>query len=173
MACRRSEKTKEVVGSSVAPPWPPMMRTHAADQTLDRPNRCQTQSGRRWLSSIGQPVLDLGAQGAIRQLANQRAQEAGQSHGASMTPDTMTFGQAVAKARKAKGLSQKELAALIMKDEGRRRNLAPIPERHRARPSQPHIRSSYPTVLPSSCTSTKTSLFIPGGQDFPMTCAGR
>ncbi|ALK09034.1 helix-turn-helix domain-containing protein [Blastochloris viridis] len=34
-----------------------------------------------------------------------------------MKPTTMTFGQAIAKARKAKGLSQKELAALIMKDE--------------------------------------------------------
>ena len=29
----------------------------------------------------------------------------------------MTFGQAIAKARKAKGLSQKELAGLVVKDE--------------------------------------------------------
>ncbi len=29
----------------------------------------------------------------------------------------MTFGLAIAKARKAKGLSQKELAALVVKDE--------------------------------------------------------
>lgn len=35
-----------------------------------------------------------------------------------MSAPPTTFGQAVAKARKAKGLSQKELAALIMKDEG-------------------------------------------------------
>jgi transcriptional regulator with XRE-family HTH domain len=35
-----------------------------------------------------------------------------------MHPQSTTFGQAVANARKAKGLSQKELAALIVKDEG-------------------------------------------------------
>ncbi len=35
-----------------------------------------------------------------------------------MPPQSMTFGQAIIKARKAKGLSQKELAALIVKDEG-------------------------------------------------------
>jgi len=34
-----------------------------------------------------------------------------------MTPDTMTFGHAIAAARKAMGLSQKELAALVIKDE--------------------------------------------------------
>lgn len=34
-----------------------------------------------------------------------------------MRPRPITFGQAIAKARKAKGLSQKELAALIVKDE--------------------------------------------------------
>ncbi len=34
-----------------------------------------------------------------------------------MASRPMTFGQAIAKARKAKGLSQKELAALIVKDE--------------------------------------------------------
>lgn len=34
-----------------------------------------------------------------------------------MSAHSMTFGQAVAKARKAKGLSQKELAALVVKDE--------------------------------------------------------
>lgn len=35
-----------------------------------------------------------------------------------MPAQPTTFGQAVTKARKAKGLSQKELAALIVKDEG-------------------------------------------------------
>lgn len=35
-----------------------------------------------------------------------------------MSAQPMTFGRAVAKARVAKGLSQKELAALIVKDEG-------------------------------------------------------
>ena len=34
-----------------------------------------------------------------------------------MTTNTSSFGQAIAKARKAKGLSQKELASLVMKDE--------------------------------------------------------
>ena len=34
-----------------------------------------------------------------------------------MASRPITFGQAIAKARKAKGLSQKELAALIVKDE--------------------------------------------------------
>jgi len=34
-----------------------------------------------------------------------------------MSAQAMTFGQAVSKARKAKGLSQKELAALVVKDE--------------------------------------------------------
>jgi len=35
-----------------------------------------------------------------------------------MPTQEMTFGRAIATARKAKGLSQKELAALIIKDEG-------------------------------------------------------
>lgn len=34
-----------------------------------------------------------------------------------MTSEALTFGQAIAKGRKAKPLSQKELAALIMKEE--------------------------------------------------------
>jgi len=35
-----------------------------------------------------------------------------------MSSQSMTFGRAIAAARKAKGLSQKELAALVMKEEG-------------------------------------------------------
>ena len=35
-----------------------------------------------------------------------------------MSSQPMTFGRAVAAARKAKGLSQKELATLVMKEEG-------------------------------------------------------
>ncbi|MFN4015560.1 MAG: helix-turn-helix domain-containing protein [Reyranella sp.] len=35
-----------------------------------------------------------------------------------MSSSAVTFGQAIAKARKTKGLSQKELAALVLKDEG-------------------------------------------------------
>ena len=35
-----------------------------------------------------------------------------------MSTDSMTFGKAISKARKALGLSQKELAARVMKDEG-------------------------------------------------------
>lgn len=35
-----------------------------------------------------------------------------------MSADSMTFGKAISKARKALGLSQKELAARVMKDEG-------------------------------------------------------
>lgn len=35
-----------------------------------------------------------------------------------MSSQPMTFGSAIAAARKAKGLSQKELAALVMKEEG-------------------------------------------------------
>lgn len=35
-----------------------------------------------------------------------------------MSADGVTFGQAISKARKALGLSQKELAALVMKEEG-------------------------------------------------------
>ncbi|SET90780.1 helix-turn-helix domain-containing protein, partial [Oceanicella actignis] len=35
-----------------------------------------------------------------------------------MSSDGMTFGRAIAKARKAAGLSQKELAARVMKEEG-------------------------------------------------------
>lgn len=34
-----------------------------------------------------------------------------------MSAQSMTFGQAISKARKAKGLSQKELAALVKKEE--------------------------------------------------------
>jgi len=35
-----------------------------------------------------------------------------------MSTDSMTFGKAISKARKALGLSQKELAGRVMKDEG-------------------------------------------------------
>jgi len=35
-----------------------------------------------------------------------------------MSSQSMTFGRAIAAARKAKGLNQKELAALVMKEEG-------------------------------------------------------
>jgi transcriptional regulator with XRE-family HTH domain len=35
-----------------------------------------------------------------------------------MTPNGMTFGKAIAMARKARGLSQKDLAAMIMKEDG-------------------------------------------------------
>lgn len=35
-----------------------------------------------------------------------------------MSADSMTFGKAISKARKSLGLSQKELAARVMKDEG-------------------------------------------------------
>ncbi len=35
-----------------------------------------------------------------------------------MSANSMTFGKAISKARKALGLSQKELAARVMKDEG-------------------------------------------------------
>ena len=35
-----------------------------------------------------------------------------------MSSESVTFGSAIATARKAKGLSQKELAALVMKEEG-------------------------------------------------------
>jgi ribosome-binding protein aMBF1 (putative translation factor) len=35
-----------------------------------------------------------------------------------MSPTEMTFGRAIARARKDKGLSQKELAAMIIKEDG-------------------------------------------------------
>ena len=41
----------------------------------------------------------------------------GNTDGTTMSSPTVTFGQAIAKARKAKPLSQKELAMLIMKEE--------------------------------------------------------
>jgi len=41
----------------------------------------------------------------------------GKTNGIAMSAQPVTFGQAIAKARKAKGLIQKELAALVVKDD--------------------------------------------------------
>ena len=62
-----------------------------------------------------------------------------------MSYDTITFGRAIAKARKKKGLSQKELAALIEREAG-----APISpqylndiEHDRRSPSSDHLVSQF------------------------------
>ena len=49
-----------------------------------------------------------------------------------MSAHGVTFGQAISKARKGLGLSQKELAARVMKEEGRRVDIPAVPQRHRA-----------------------------------------
>jgi transcriptional regulator with XRE-family HTH domain len=67
-----------------------------------------------------------------------------------MKPTAMTFGQAIAKARKAKGLSQKELAALIVKDEDggaiSPQYLNDI-EHDRRSPTSDHLIRQFATVL--------------------------
>jgi transcriptional regulator with XRE-family HTH domain len=61
------------------------------------------------------PTTPEGINSLIREQAYSCAEVRGLTE---MPAHPTTFGQAVAKARKAKGLSQKELAALIVKDEG-------------------------------------------------------
>ncbi len=67
-----------------------------------------------------------------------------------MTSNAITFGQAIAKARKDKGQSQKELAALIMKDEGggaiSPQYLNDI-EHDRRSPTSDHLIRQFATVL--------------------------
>ena len=67
-----------------------------------------------------------------------------------MTTNTSSFGQAIAKARKAKGLSQKELASLVMKDEEcgaiSPQYLNDI-EHDRRSPTSDHIIRQFATVL--------------------------
>jgi|SRR5690554_445618 transcriptional regulator with XRE-family HTH domain len=67
-----------------------------------------------------------------------------------MSAQSVTFGQAIAKARKAKGLSQKELAALVKKEEGG----GPISpqylndiEHDRRSPTSDHLIKQFATIL--------------------------
>ncbi|ACI97489.1 helix-turn-helix domain-containing protein [Rhodospirillum centenum] len=66
-----------------------------------------------------------------------------------MTQTPTTFGQAIAQARKAKGLSQKELAARIVKDEGG--NISPQYlndiEHDRRSPSSDHLIRQFAAEL--------------------------
>jgi transcriptional regulator with XRE-family HTH domain len=68
----------------------------------------------------------------------------------AMSAQSVTFGQAIAKARKAKGLSQKELAALVKKKEGG----GPISpqylndiEHDRRSPTSDHLIKQFATIL--------------------------
>ena len=67
-----------------------------------------------------------------------------------MSADGMTFGQAISKARKALGLSQKELAARVMKEEGggsiSPQYLNDI-EHDRRSPTSDHLIRQFATVL--------------------------
>ena len=67
-----------------------------------------------------------------------------------MSADGMTFGQANSKARKALGLSQKELAARVMKEEGggsiSPQYLNDI-EHDRRSPTSDHLIRQFATVL--------------------------
>ncbi len=67
-----------------------------------------------------------------------------------MTTNAVTFGQAIAKARKERGLSQKELAAQIMKDEGggaiSPQYLNDI-EHDRRSPTSDHLIRQFATML--------------------------
>jgi len=67
-----------------------------------------------------------------------------------MSAQSVTFGQAIAKARKAKGLSQKELAALVKKEEGG----GPVSpqylndiEHDRRSPTSDHLIKQFATIL--------------------------
>jgi transcriptional regulator with XRE-family HTH domain len=64
-------------------------------------------------------LLNPSAPKVINSLIREQAYFSAEVRGPTeMLAQSTSFGQAVAKARKAKGLSQKELAALIVKDEG-------------------------------------------------------
>lgn len=67
-----------------------------------------------------------------------------------MSVQAITFGQAIAKARKAKGISQKELAALVIKDEDggaiSPQYLNDI-EHDRRSPTSDHLIKQFATVL--------------------------
>jgi transcriptional regulator with XRE-family HTH domain len=66
-----------------------------------------------------------------------------------MPPTEMTFGRAIATARKEKGLSQKELAALILKEDGTAispQYLNDI-EHDRRSPTSDHLISQFAHVL--------------------------
>lgn len=67
-----------------------------------------------------------------------------------MSAQSMTFGQAISKARKVKGLSQKELAALVKKEE----NGGPISpqylndiEHDRRSPTSDHLIKQFAAIL--------------------------
>jgi transcriptional regulator with XRE-family HTH domain len=68
----------------------------------------------------------------------------------TMTPNEMTFGRAIAMARKAMGLSQKDLAAMILKEDG----TGPISpqylndiEHDRRSPTSDHLILQFANVL--------------------------
>lgn len=70
--------------------------------------------------------------------------------GSAMSADGVTFGQAISKARKAVGLSQKELAARVMKEEA----AGPISpqylndiEHDRRSPSSGHLIRQFSSIL--------------------------
>ena len=67
-----------------------------------------------------------------------------------MSADGVTFGQAISKARKALGLSQKELAARVMKEEGggsiSPQHINDI-EHDRRSPTSDHLIRQFATVL--------------------------
>ena len=68
-----------------------------------------------------------------------------------MTEETVTFGKAIAKSRKAKGMSQKELAAIIVKDDGTGGNISPQYlndiEHDRRSPSSDHIIREFAKAI--------------------------
>ena len=72
------------------------------------------------------------------------------SNGPTMSADGVTFGQAISKARKALGLSQKELAARVLKEEGggsiSPQYLNDI-EHDRRSPTSDHLIRQFATVL--------------------------
>ena len=66
-----------------------------------------------------------------------------------MSADGVTFGQAISKARKGLGLSQKELAARVMKDEGG--GLKRTPPRMRSHNRNMHGRSGAGVLGQGRC----------------------
>lgn len=98
----------------------------------------------------------LSAVEALRKLAYQRKylQTSGlkgrMKYGSAMSADGVTFGLAISKARKAAGLSQKELAARVMKEE----EAGPISpqylndiEHDRRSPSSSHLIRQFSRIL--------------------------
>jgi len=85
----------------------------------------------------------------VRKSANKRI-DRGENYGTAMSVDGVTFGQAISKARKGLGLSQKELASLVKKEEDGT-SISPQYlndiEHDRRSPTSDHLIRQFATLL--------------------------